>query len=621
MKTKTIYTRIKRSVAILLLLFPALFLNFTTKAQIVYDWPFVVDGNPIEWTSDSVVALPTYQHITDPFGNTVDNQFTQGSKDFMLAADQRWAYGQTKSKNDLCNVGAVIYNHKLHFAGDRCKISGDAMIGFWLYLNGTTPVMGPPQNLLPEHIVGDLLIIANFTNGGQFATVTVHKWVGVGNGTEGNNLSLIPVQVTEAIAAQNNSQSYPVPSYGQPGGGVYPTPTYPPNAFYEGLITLPDTLNLNPAMLCKASFLLEARSSQSLTASLDDFIAGSFHITPNPPVPTADSRCGPGIVNLTATAASGTTINWYSNPGATVLVATGTSYSPNISVSTRYWLTASTSGFPCTSDTVSVLATINPLPTLSLTETDILCNGGSDGTVTATFGGATSPYMIKIDAGAYATQTSPYTFTGLALGSHTVWVKDANNCENSSSITVNQPPVVTLSLAKTDIKCNGGNDGTVTATFGGGTSPYQIKIDAGVYATHTSPYTFTGLVQGSHTVYVQDVNLCTLSTSITVNQPPAVTLSLTKTDVLCNGGSTGTVTATFGGGTSPYMIKIDAGVYATHTSPYTFTGLAQGSHTVYVQDANLCTMSTSITVNQPPAVTLSLTETDVLCNGGSTGTV
>src|SRR4029077_19131731 len=66
------------------------------------------------------------------------------------------------------------------------------------------------------------------------------------------------------------------------------------------------------------------------------------------------------------------------------------------------------------------------------------CSSGNNGSITATFGGGSGPYQVKIDAGAYTTQTSPYTFTGLAPGSHTITAKDANGCTKSDSITV--PP-------------------------------------------------------------------------------------------------------------------------------------------------------------------------------------
>ena len=259
--------------------------------------------------------------------------------------------------------------------------------------------------------------------------------------------------------------------------------------------------------------------------------------------------------------------------------------------------------------------------TLNLDKTDVLCFGDTNGKVTATFGGGTGAYMVKIDAGAYASATSPKEFTGLAAGSHTVWVKDVNGCEKSAQITVGAPTVVTLGLDKTDVLCFGDTNGKVTATFGGGTGAYMVKIDAGAYASATSPKEFTGLAAGSHTVWVKDVNGCEKSAQITVGTPTVVTLGLDKTDVLCFGDTNGKVTATFSGGTGAYMVKIDAGAYASATSPKEFTGLAAGSHTVWVKDVNGCEKSAQITVGTPTVVTLNLDKTDVLCFGDTNGKV
>jgi hypothetical protein len=68
--------------------------------------------------------------------------------------------------------------------------------------------------------------------------------------------------------------------------------------------------------------------------------------------------------------------------------------------------------------------------------------------------------------------------------------------------------------------CSGPNNGFITATFGGGTAPYQVKIDNGAYTTQTSPYPFTGLTPGSHTITVKDANGCTTSNSVTVASCP-----------------------------------------------------------------------------------------------------
>src|SRR5262249_26423627 len=180
----------------------------------------------------------------------------------------------------------------------------------------------------------------------------------------------------------------------------------------------------------------------------------------------------------------------------------------------------------------------------------------------------------------------------------------------SASATVGEPPALALSLSKTDVQCNGGSDGTVTATFSGGTAPYMIQLDGGAFAAATSPKTFTGLAAGSYTVDLKDAHNCTATASLTVGQPPALSLSLSKQNVQCNGGSDGSVTATFDGGTSPYQLRIDGGAFATETSPKTYSGLSAGSHTVDLKDAHNCTATASITVDQPEALALRLDTTD-----------
>ena len=65
-----------------------------------------VDGNPCDWRSGNIAASHplVFSYVQDPFGNTSDTSFTEGSKDFMLAADLTWTFGQTKAKNDIANA-------------------------------------------------------------------------------------------------------------------------------------------------------------------------------------------------------------------------------------------------------------------------------------------------------------------------------------------------------------------------------------------------------------------------------------------------------------------------------------------------------------------------------------
>src|SRR5215813_13479863 len=373
-----------------------------------------------------------------------------------------------------------------------------------------------------------------------------------------------------------------------------------------------------------------AQTEVTSLGSQDNQIKGADVLVPCPTCSVAGpaSVCG-GSTNTYTETITGTcnnqVISWSITGNGSISGST-TGSSVNVlagSGSGSYTITATVTCANCPSPGVSCsqTVTVNDV-TLSLTETDVSCNGGSDGTVTATFSGGTAPYTASIDGGAAATATSPKTFSGLSAGSHSVTVTDSGGCSKTTSIMVNEPTAVTLSLTKTDISCNGGSDGSVTATFGGGTGPYTISLDGGAFAAATSPKTFSSVSAGSHTVTVKDANGCTKSDSITVNQSAAVTLSLSKTDVSCNGGTDGSVTATFSGGTGPYTASIDGGAFAVAISPKTFSGLSAGSHSVTVRDANGCTASKTITITEPTKLVASSSATPILCNGGdSTVTV
>ncbi len=254
-----------------------------------------IDGNPYDWSLANLSTFPVHSYQLDKFGNgVVDSQFTEGSKDFFEAEDLRWSVSQTKAKNDIANGAAVLTNSYididgnthtgsfLTFAGDRTSNNGDAQIGFWFYLGGTGPHTRADgtRDFAPNHTVGDLLILADFTGGGRLATVTVYRWVGDGTGDVPNTNGNLHTTNCSGTVAENNDTAYPIPDGWMflPGQSCYET-----NEFYEGVVDLACITGQGGAVsVCFSSFLLETRSSQSITASLDDFVSGGFAGKPTP---------------------------------------------------------------------------------------------------------------------------------------------------------------------------------------------------------------------------------------------------------------------------------------------------------------------------------------------------
>lgn len=259
----------------------------------------------------------------------------------------------------------------------------------------------------------------------------------------------------------------------------------------------------------------------------------------------------------------------------------------------------------CTSVS-SVTITQPTAVSAALTKTNVSCNGGNNGTATATPSGGTPGYTYTWSNG-QTTQTA----TGLSAISYSVTVKDANNCSTVQSISVTQPTTLASSISSsTNVACNGGANGTATAAGSGGTPAYNYTWSNGQTVA-----TASGLLAGSYSVTVRDANNCSSISSVIISQPTSVSASTSSVSVLCNGGNTGTATATVSGGTPGYTY-----LWSNSQTTATATGLIAGTYSVTVRDVNLCSTTSSVTVNQPTALTTNIsTTTNVSCNGGNNG--
>src|SRR4030095_8184046 len=58
----------------------------------------------------------------------------------------------------------------------------------------------------------------------------------------------------------------------------------------------------------------------------------------NPPSTVGDERCGPGVVNLSATGSGAGILRWWDAPGGGSIVNVGSTYSPFINATTTFWV-------------------------------------------------------------------------------------------------------------------------------------------------------------------------------------------------------------------------------------------------------------------------------------------
>ncbi len=256
----------------------------------------------------------------------------------------------------------------------------------------------------------------------------------------------------------------------------------------------------------------------------------------------------------------------------------------------------------------SITKTITQPATLTATasSTNALCFGCANGTGSLSVAGGTTPYSYNWSNGA-----TTQNVTGLVAGTYSVTITDANSCSTVKTITITQPALFVASVVSTNVNCNGGANGTANLSVSGGTTPYTYNWSNGATTQNVS-----GLVAGTYSVLITDANGYTLTKSATITQPAVLTASSTSTNVSCNGGNNGTIDLSVTGGTTPYTY-----LWNTGNTTQDRSGLAVGTYSVTVTDANGCTTTNSRTITQPATLSVSAIATNVSCNAGANGSI
>jgi hypothetical protein len=235
--------------------------------------------------------------------------------------------------------------------------------------------------------------------------------------------------------------------------------------------------------------------------------------------------------------------------------------------------------------------------------------------------------------------------TGTSTITLTVTDQDGLTATTSFTITVNTSTISAVSNVINDLSCGSTTTGSVTTTITGGTGyTYQwawAPLSTGPWSTSfTSPFATpspsvspTNLLGGYYyRLTVTDACGTTITSSpILVGSVNAMAVTATPTNITCYGASTGSMTVnTTNGGTSQvvtavsgsntYTQSVSTGTSSART--FVLSNLPAGTYTVSVADANSsCNPSTTVTITQPAQLAISGTQTNVVCNGASTGSI
>ncbi|OSZ80767.1 hypothetical protein CAP36_05850 [Chitinophagaceae bacterium IBVUCB2] len=389
--------------------------------------------------------------------------------------------------------------------------------------------------------------------------------------------------------------------------------------------------NICPPAGATTSYIIRSVYQKIDDPSVEIFGTDTVRVTKGPPTDlnaTATSTatsCGPPSGTITVSVPTGTAPFTYRlDGGAPQIVPSSTYTFLNVAAGPHSVFVTDASGV-CNS-TVPVTVTQNNNLTANITPVATSCPGVNNGSLTITPTIGTAPYTFTLNPGNIVRTGATASYTGLASGGYTITITDASGCTTSPALNATVPAGagLTANTSQTATTCAGATNGTITVTPTNGTGPYTFLLD-GVTTQTGATAVFTGLAAGSHTIRITDFNGCITNPNLTVNVLPGATLAAntTTTATSCNGAINGVITVTPTNGTGPYNFVLNPGAIVQTGATASYTGLVAGSYSVTVTDIPSGCISNVIPVNVTagPALTTTATHTNVLCNGGASGSI
>jgi gliding motility-associated-like protein len=211
---------------------------------------------------------------------------------------------------------------------------------------------------------------------------------------------------------------------------------------------------------------------------------------------------------LTLTAPTSNSAGAFSYTSSNTAVATisGNTITPLTAGATTITATQAASG-GYAQGTITSTLTVSSCPVITTSSTQInACNGGSNGSATATASGGASPYTYEWSS----SKGTSATATGLSAGLYTCTITDANGCSTTKDVTITDldttPPVAATQNITVNLDANG--QATITpAMINNGSTD-----NCGITGTSLNKTAFSCADVGSQAVPITPVGTATQET-------------------------------------------------------------------------------------------------------------
>lgn len=404
------------------------------------------------------------------------------------------------------------------------------------------------------------------------------------------NLQLAGV-VAETCAGSCNAQISLTASGGIPGYSVqWSNPALPADSL--------TVRNLCPGAYT-ATITDQNGCTQTLTATAPAAVPIAIVLTETPPLCAAQ-----GAGSALATASGGLPPYQYQwSQGATQPIQPGipcqAAYGVTITDANNCTATATDASFDCPL----------PLEINAITVQPALCFGQANGQAAVSATGGTGAYTyLWNDPGAQQSAQA----VNLLAGNYTVTVTDANGCSVVGQTNVGQPDPLVVSLSVTHVRCFGGADGSATAVSEGGTPQFSYAWNVPGAGAQVQ-----NLPAGPVRVTVTDANGCSATAGpVNVTQPATpVQAGGAQTRAACYGQTNGQAQASASGGNGgPFTYD-----WSNQQTGPSIGGLAPGLYVVTASDAQGCTDTAHVTIDELDSIRVNIGTVPPSCYGYTNG--
>src|SRR5207248_345423 len=242
--------------------------------------------------------------------------------------------------------------------------------------------------------------------------------------------------------------------------------------------------------------------------------------------------------------------------------------------------TGTAASYTWTIDTVAPSASITASPT----------NPSNSSAPSFSFSSeAGASFQCALDGAAFAACSSPKAYTAVADGSHTIQVEATGTAGNTGTAASYTWTIDTVApgASITASPTNPSNSSSPSFSFSSEAgASFQCALDGAAFVSCSSPKAYSAIADGSHTFQVKAIDTaCNTGTAWSYTwtiDTVAPGASITASPTNPSNSSSPSFSFSSEAGAS-FQCALDGAAFAACTSPKSYSGVADGSHTFQVK--------------------------------------